>query len=476
MNPRLDFQILGWLLTGLSFVQLVPAGVALGYGESPWPFLAAGVVTLVCGLPLGLGNRTEDRRMRPRDGFLVVGVGWLLASVFGALPYVFSGTLGPVDALFESIAGFTTTGSSVLTDIEATSHSVLLWRALSQWLGGMGIIVFAIAILPLLGIGGMQLFKAEVPGPVASKLTPRISGTARRLWMIYAGFTASCCASLMLAGLGPFDAICHAFTTLATGGFSTRNASIAAFESPAVEWIVIVFMLAAGINFELHYRFLTRQFRAVLRDVELRYFLAVVGSATIAIAVLLAIEDAEAPIRAAAFQVVSLVTTTGFGTDDYALWPPLARFILLQLMLVGGMAGSTAGGIKSLRAVLLWRGLRSAVAKAIHPHAVRPVKLHGAPVSEEVLAAVGAFFTAYIGVAALAAVVMAASGYDILTSISAALTAVSNVGPGFGAVGPTATFAHLPATAKLTLGLAMIAGRLELFTVLVLFSRHFWRR
>ena len=476
MNLLLDLQILGWLLVGLGAIQLLPAGVALFYGEALFPHLASALVTVVCGLPLALASRGQDRRMRPRDGFLVVGVGWLLASIFGALPYFLSDTLSPVDALFESAAGFTTTGSTVMTHIEGTPHGLLLWRALTQWLGGMGIIVFAIAILPLLGIGGMQLFKAEVPSPVASKLTPRIAETARRLWMIYGVFTLLCILALRLAGLGPFDAICHALTTLSTGGFSTRDASIGAFGSPAVEWILIGFMLAAGINFELHYRILTRQLRAVIGDVELRWFLGLVASATVVIVWLLHRGGDTAPLRHATFQAVSILTTTGYGTTDYQVWPALAQFILLQCMLVGGMAGSTAGGLKSLRAVLLFRGLRAAVARAVHPHAVRPVKSGGAPVGEDVLAAVGAFLTAYVGIAAAAAVIVSLAGYDILTSVSAALTAISNVGPAFGAVGPTETFAHFPGYVKLTLGITMIAGRLELFTVLVLFSRHFWSR
>lgn len=475
MNPQLNLQILGWLLAGLGVVQLVPIAVAVLYGEAILPYVASAAVAIVCGVPLIVSSRPRDHRMRPRDGFLVVGVGWFLASLFGALPYFLCDALSPVDALFESMSAFTTTGSTVLTGLETQPHAMLLWRSLSQWLGGMGIIVFAIAILPLLGIGGMQLFRAEVPGPVASKLTPRIAQTARRLWLIYAGITLACALSLVIAGMGVFDATNHAFTTLATGGFSTRDASIGGFGSAAIEWVTIVFMLMAGINFELHYRLLVGQVGAVFRDVELRTYLGVVFGVGVVVAVCLS-GSGEGALRQAFFQVVSIVTTTGYGTADYQLWPALAQFLLLQLMLVGGMAGSTAGGLKSLRALLLWRGLRSTIARTIHPHAVRRVTYAGAPVDEEVLAAIGAFLTAYIGVAAVAATVVAAAGYDSLTSVSAALTAISNVGPGFGAVGPSENFAELPGYAKLTLGLTMIAGRLELFTVLVLFSRQFWRR
>lgn len=477
MNPLLDLKILGWLLVGLGGIQVVPGLVALGYGEPALAYFGSAAVAVLGGLPLALSVRPTDRRMRPRDGFLVVGVGWGLASLFGALPYVLADVLTPVDALFESVAGFTTTGSTVLTRIADAPHALLLWRSLTQWLGGMGIIVFAVAIVPLLGIGGMQLFKAEVPGPVASKLTPRIAVTARRLWLIYAGFTAAACASYLALGLGPFDAVNHALTTLATGGFSTRDASIAAFGSPALEWAVTGFMTLAGINFVLHYRVLSGRPGALLRDAELRYFALVLGSATVAIAWLLVREPgAEGALRRAAFQVVSIATTTGYGSADYEPWPGLAQFILLQLMVLGGMAGSTAGGLKSLRALILIRTLRSAVARAVHPHAVRTVKYAGAPVPEDVLASVGTFLTAYLLIFLAGAVVVAAAGYDVLTATSASLTAIGNVGPGFGAVGPTDHFAHLPGYAKLTLCAAMLAGRLEIFTVLVLFSRPFWTR
>ncbi len=475
MNPQLNLQILGWLLVGLGVVQLVPTCTALLYGEAVLPYLASAAVACVCGLPLAVSSRPQDRRMRPRDGFMVVGLGWFLASAFGALPYFLSDALSPVDALFESMSGFTTTGSTVMTGLETQPHALLLWRSITQWLGGMGIIVFAIAILPLLGIGGMQLFRAEVPGPVANKLTPRIAQTARRLWLIYASFTLLCAVALGFAGMGAFDAANHALTTLATGGFSTHDGSVGSFGAPAVEWIVIVFMLMAGINFELHYRLITGQVAAVLRDVELRTFLGIMIGVSVIVTWLLRGSGDDA-LRHALFQVVSIVTTTGYGTANYELWPGLAQFLLLQLMLVGGMAGSTAGGLKSLRALLLWRGLRATIARTLHPHAVRPVTYAGSPVGEEVQAAIGAFLTAYVGVAAVAATVVATAGCDPLTSVSAALTAISNVGPGFGQVGPTHTFAELPAYVKLTLGLTMIAGRLELFTVLVLFSRQFWRR
>jgi trk system potassium uptake protein TrkH len=416
--------------------------------------------------------------MRPRDGFLVVGIGWVAISAFGALPYVLGGTLGPVDAWFESVSGFTTTGSTVLTGLESQPRSLLLWRSFTQWVGGMGIILFTIAILPLLGIGGMQLFKAEVPGPVADKISPRLAETARRLWLVYVGFTLAEVAALVLAGLSPFEALCHAFTTLATGGFSTRDLSVGAFESPLVEWIVVFFMVCAGMNFVLHYRILTGRARTAWRDAEFRYFVGVIVVATAIVGAEL-MRDEHAPadaVRLAAFQVVSLLSTTGFVTADFEHWAPLSHLVFLLLMVLGGMSGSTSGGVKSLRALIGTRALNVSFERLIHPHVVRSVKYAGRPVSEEVLAGIWAFFTAYALIAAAAAACLTAAGYDLLTAISAALTAIGNVGPGLGAVGAYDNFAAMPDFAKIVLSLCMLAGRLEVFTLLVLVVPRFWRR
>jgi trk system potassium uptake protein TrkH len=427
---------------------------------------------------LTLLTRGADPRIRPRDGFLVVSLAWITAAIFGAVPYVLSGVLGPVDALFESVAGFTTTGSTVMTRIAAAPTGLHLWRALTQWLGGMGIIVFTIAVLPLLGIGGMQLFKAEVPGPVADKVRPRVAETARRLWLIYVGFTAAEVLALRLAGMGTFDAVCHSMTTLATGGFSTRDASVGEFNSPAIEWIISFFMLVAGMNFVLHYRLLSGRFKQVQRDGELRYFLGVVAGGVVLVssALLLAGNPFEETIRASVFQTLSILTTTGYATTDFELWPALAQFVLLVLMVLGGMSGSTGGGVKSLRALLVFRALRVSLNRLVHPRVVRPVKYGGLPVSEEILAGIWTFFAAYFLIATIAAAAVTASGYDIVTGISASLTALGNVGPGLGEVGAYDNFTHFPAQIKLLLCFCMIAGRLEVFTLLVLLLPQFWRR
>jgi trk system potassium uptake protein TrkH len=478
VNRRFVLHLLGrlLLLTGAFLgVPLLAAGV---FREALWPYVASIVVCSAAGVALLVFSRPENRQIRPRDGFLIVGGSWLAVSVLGSLPYLFTGTLGPVDALFESVSGFTTTGSTVIADTGSVPGALLLWRALSQWLGGMGIILFTIAILPLLGIGGMQLFKAEVPGPVVDKVRPRLAATARSLWGIYVGLTAVEWVLLRLAGVSAFDALCHAFTTLPTGGFSTRNTSVGGFGSPAVEWIITLFMLLAGINFVLHYRVLTGRVRSVLQDAELRYFLAVVAAAT-----LLFMVTVHAPgmrildtLRIAAFQTVAILTTTGYVTADFELWPSLSMIVLLVLMVLGGMSGSTGGAVKSLRALLAFRSLRATLHRLIHPHAVRPVKYGGEVVPESVLSGIWGFLTAYLLIAALGAAVVAAHGYDLVTSISSSVTAIGNVGPGLGEVGAYDNFAHLPWSVKMTLSLLMLFGRLEIFTLLAMLSREFWRR
>jgi len=478
VNRPLVFNLLGRLMLLTASFLGVPLLAAAAYRESLWPYVTSIAISAAAGAALILSSRPENRQIRPRDGFLIVGGSWLAVSLLGSLPYLLTGSLGPVDALFESVSGFTTTGSTVIGDVTVMPRALLLWRALSQWLGGMGIILFTIAILPLLGIGGMQLFKAEVPGPVVDKVRPRLTATARSLWGIYVGLTALEWMLLRLAGMGAFDALCHALTTLPTGGFSTRNTSVGAFGSPAVEWIVTVFMLLAGINFVLHYRLLGGRFRQVFKDAELRYFLGVVAAATLIMTLTVHVpgERVLDSLRTAAFQTLSILTTTGYCTADFEWWPPLALIVMLALMVLGGMSGSTGGGIKSLRALLAFQSLWAIVHRLIHPHAVRPVKYGGQVVAESVLSGIWAFLTAYLLIAAIGAAVVAAHGYDVLTAISASMTAIGNVGPGLGEVGAYDNFTHFPGVVKITLALIMIFGRLEIFTLLAMMSREFWRR
>jgi trk system potassium uptake protein TrkH len=478
MNFLLDLFVLGWLLLLLGAFQLPAVLAALYYGEASFPYVFSMLVSLAVGFVLSSVTRTRDRRLRPRDGFLVVGLAWVIASIGGALPYVFAGALGPVDALFESVAGFTTTGSTVMSGLESQPRGLLLWRSTTQWIGGLGIILFTIAILPLLGIGGMQLFKAEVPGPVADKVSPRIAETARRLWLIYVGFTLLECVCLWSAGMGLYEAINHSLTTLATGGFSTRDLSVGGFDSAAIEWIITLFMLVAGVNFVVHHRVLSGRVAEVWRDTELRYYLGVIAFVTVAAAIVLMNGGAplEEAARLAAFQTVSLMTTTGYATANFELWPSVLHMLFLIIMILGGMAGSTSGGIKSLRAILGLRALGAAVDRLIHPRAVRPVKYAGKPVDEVVLAGIWAFFSGYFLIIAVTAVIISGFGYDIETSLSSALTAMGNVGPGLGEVGAYDNFAHYPGAVKMLLALCMIAGRLEVFTLLILLMPSFWRR
>ncbi len=479
MNTRFVLYLLGWLMLLLGGFLCVPLLTAVAFGEELRPFLATGLAAAIAGLAVTRWLRPDDRSVRPREGFLVVGGAWIVASLFGALPYLLTaGGPGPVDAVFESVSGFTTTGSTVIADTTVLPRSLLLWRAMTQWLGGMGIILFTIAILPLLGIGGMQLFKAEVPGPVADKMQPRLASTARSLWGIYVALTVLEWLLLRLAGVDGFEALCHAFTTLATGGFSTRNGSLGEFGSPAVEWIVIAFMLAAGINFVLHYKVAVGRGREVVRDAELRYFIGVAAGATTFFALTVHEPGAHVAdtVRNAAFQAVSLLTTTGYVTADFELWPEASLLAILVLLTLGGMSGSTGGGIKSLRTLLAFRSLRATIDRLIHPHAIRPVKYGGVVVEDAVLSGIWAFLTAYFALAVLGAIVVALAGYDVLTAVSASLTTVGNVGPGLGEIGAYDNFAHFQGHVKLTLAVLMLFGRLEIFTLLALFSREFWRR
>lgn len=478
MNLRFCALLLSYLLILSGIFLLIPLLAALFFGESLLPYLIPASGAIGTGSFLSMRIRPINRRIHPRDGFLVVGGAWLLISSVGAMPYVIAQALGPAGAFFESVSGFTTTGSTVIPDITALDRALVLWRALTQWLGGMGIILFTIAILPLLGIGGMQLFKAEVPGPVADKVQPRLANTARSLWGIYLGLTFCEWLALKLAGMSSYEAICHAFTTLATGGFSTRNTSVGEFNSPAIEWIIILFMLFAGMNFVLHYKALTGRFSEIWKDAELRLYIGIVLAFTLLFSITVHEPGKHLAdsIRLAAFQVVSLLTTTGYVTTDFEVWPNLALMAAIILLVLGGMSGSTGGGIKSLRTLLALRSLRTTLHRLIHPHAVRPVKYGGAVVEESVLSSIWAFLTAYMILGVLGAGVVAAYDYDVLTSITASLTALGNVGPGLGEVGAYDNFSHFPATVKIVLSFLMLFGRLEIFTLLAMLTREFWRK
>lgn len=477
MNLRLDFKIVALLAGLLGCFLIFPMILAFARGEPVLPFGTA--IAWAGGLAFAgliVGRGAEANELSIRDGFLVTAFGWLLASAIAAIPYLGSAMSLP-DAWFEAVSGITTTGSTIMTDIESHPRSLLLWRSLTQWLGGMGIILFTIAVLPLLGVGGMQLFKAEVPGPVADKISPKLAVTARYLWFVYLGLTFAEFILLMLVGMPWLDAIDHSLTTMATGGFSPQNESIAAY-GPLVQVVILVFMLLAGTNFVLHFKLLSGRWRSVVNDEEWRWFIGLILGVSIPLIIGL-IATGTAPGQAildVLFTVVSLVTTTGYGTADFEQWPMFLHGLIILALFFGGMAGSTGGGVKTLRTLIAYRSLRMSFRKMLHPHAANPVVYRGQRVTPNVLEAIWGFFAAYLVLAAFGMLVINSTGADILTSWTASITAVSNVGPGLGAVGPTDNFGWLPDHGKFALTFLMLCGRLELYTVLLLFLPAFWRR
>jgi trk system potassium uptake protein TrkH len=476
-------HVVSLILLALSGALGLTGGIALAYGDGDaGAFFVSSALLVVVGL-LGYWRTQLARDLTVREGYAVVSLAWLAVGAAGALPYLLSGTIeSPVAALFESVSGFTTTGATVFAQIEGLPHGILFWRSLTQWLGGMGIIVLGIAILPFLGVGGMQLFKAEVPGPTPERLQPRIAQTAKLLWYVYAAMTASQAALYLLGGMPPFEALTHAFTTLSTGGFSPRNASIAAYDSPYLQYVTILFMYLAGVNFTLHYRAVTGRPGIYLRDSEWRFFTVLAAGA--AALVLLVIVGSglydrsgfELAFRDALFQVVSIITTTGFVSADYELWPIPGQVVLLMLMFVGGMAGSTAGGIKTLRIYVLARQALTELSKSLHPRAVILTRVGDRVVKEGVLLRILSFVIVYVGLFALGALMMAILGHDLPTSIGASAASIGNIGPGIGDVGPVDNYGWMGQSSQLTLVLLMLVGRLEIFTVLLLFHPGLWRR
>ncbi len=475
-------NILGVILMFNAGFMALCLPFALYYDEQQWqPLLLASGVTLAAGgIPWLLTRRKTDQELRSRDGYLVVTLSWLLMSFSGSLPFLFSGAIpGYPDAFFESMSGFTTTGATILTNIEAVPRGILFWRSLTQWIGGMGIIVLAVAILPILGIGGMQLFQSEAPGISPDKLKPRIRDTAKRLWVIYTGLTLIEMVLLMIGGMDFFDAINHSLTTMATGGFSPKNSSIAFYESPYLQYVITVFMFLAGTSFSLTYFILKGKLDKVWQNEEFRYYVALVLLVTLitTIGIYLTTGQAWEPsFRYAIFQVVSVISTTGYITADYTAWAPLLTVMFVILMFIGASAGSTAGGVKIVRHAILIKNSVLEMKRQIHPAAVIPVRYNGKAVTQDITFNVLAFFVIYITVFALGTIVMALTGVDFMTAVGATATSLGNIGPGIGTVGPVDNFAHLPEAGKWVLSFLMLLGRLELFTVLILFTPYFWSR
>lgn len=481
MNIKIIIRVLGFLIFVEGVAMLLALAVSLIYGEyDSMAFLISSGICLTTGGLIAWLTNGVSKDIGKREGFIIVALVWVVFSFFGTLPYLISNSIPNfTNAFFETISGFTTTGSSILDDIESLPHGILFWRSISQWLGGMGIIVLSLAILPVFGIGGMQLFVAEVPGPAPDKISPRIRQTAKTLWVIYLGFTLIETLLLWIGGMNFYDAICHSFTTMATGGFSTKQASIAHWDSPFIQYTVTLFMFLAGTNFTLSYLALKGNFKSALKDEEFRYYSIFVVGFTLAIFLGLLITSSlgiEKAFRDALFQVVSIITTTGFATADYLLWTPFLTILIFGLFFFGGSAGSTGGGIKIMRIVLLLKNSYYELRRLVHPKAVIPVKFNKRSVDSKIITNVLAFFMLYFIIFALSTVLFTLIEPDMESAMGAVATSLGNIGPGLGNVGPAENFLHISATGKWFLSFLMLLGRLELFTILVLFSPSFWNQ
>lgn len=480
-NHRTIIRILGVILFTEGFFMLLAVLVSLIYREKDYyMFLISAGISISTGLAAYLPVRKSEPKLNRRDGYLIVTGAWVLFSLFGTLPFLLTGSINNfTDAFFETISGFTTTGASILNNIEELSHGVLFWRSLIQWLGGMGIILLTLLLLPFLGIGGVQLFSAEVPSPTLDKLHPHIKDTAKRLWLIYLLFTLSETLLLWAGDMDFYDAICHSLTTMATGGYSTKQASIAYWNSPYVQYVITLFMFLAGTNFTLAYFGMHGQFRKIWQNEEFKWYSGFILGFTLLVTLGLfftAEGGLERSFREAIFQVVSIMTTTGYATADYLTWAPWIMVLIFILMFFGGSAGSTGGGPKIMRVVVMLKNSTQELKRMVHPNAMIPIRLNKIAVEETVVNSVLAFMAFYGIIAVISMGIMSALGNDLNTSIGAVAATLGNIGPGIGKVGPALNFSEIHVAGKWFLSFLMLVGRLELFTVLVLFSPTFWRR
>ncbi len=479
MNIPIVGRVLGFIVFFVGLFMALPALFSWHYGGDDLRVIlvSAGLAVTVGGtMILAFRSRSE---LRLRDSFVVVTAGWLLVSAFGALPFRLSGHMPSfADAFFESMSGFTTTGASVLVCVEDLPHGLLFWRSLTHWLGGMGIIVLSLAILPLAGVGGTQLYKVEMPGPTPDKITPRVQQTAKMLWGVYVVLTAAETLLLLAGGLNLHEALCQAFGTMATGGFSTRTASVAGFDSLFVEAVIVVFMLLAGMNFTLHFHGLRGRLSTYWKSEECRFYLGILGVFAALLAANNVLTGTYRPfeaVRHSVFQAVSIATTTGFATADFGAWAPSAQLILLFLMFVGGCAGSTGGSIKVLRVMIILKQGLAELKKMLHPRAVIPVRVDGRSIPPNVVINILGFMFLYLGLLVAATFAMTLMDIDLVTAFSGVAASLGNIGPGLGVVGPAGSFHDIPAAGKWLLSFCMLAGRLEIYAVLVLFTRDFWK-
>ena len=478
MNYRVVLNILGKVLLAEAILLLLPLVSALVYRESALPFLYTMLPLLVLG---GVLNHIKPVRSDffAREGFVTVGLSWLLMSAFGAVPFVLSGDIPHyIDALFETVSGFTTTGASILTDVERMSRGCMFWRLFTHWVGGMGVLVFIAAVLPISGDHYIHVMRAEVPGPTVSKLVPKARQTARILYMIYGGLTFMEFVLLMLGGMSFYEAILHAFATAGTGGFSTRGASLAAFDSVYLEMVCAVFMMLFGVNFNLFYFILLGQGLAIFKSEELRFYLALMFGSTLVIAlnIMGSVGGFGQGLRYAYFQVATVMSTTGFATADFDKWPELSRWILVLLMFGGACAGSTAGGLKLSRIIILFKSYLYELKQLILPTRVKRIWFEGKAVSDQTVRSVLIYFASYLVIMGLSVLVISLNGYDLVTNFTASLACISNIGPGLSLVGPAENFAFFSVPSKLVLIFEMLLGRLEIFPMMFLFAPSVWRK
>ncbi|MBQ3232082.1 MAG: TrkH family potassium uptake protein [Clostridia bacterium] len=479
MNIKLVLNFLGKLFLIEAALMLPALGVSLAYGRGDALAFIWAILTIVAvSLPLILLFQSKDQQMYAREGLAVAGLGWLLMSVLGGLPLVYSGSCSFIDAFFEITSGLTTTGATILTDIESLPNGILFWRSFTHWIGGMGVLVFTTAILPSIGGRGAHLARAESPGPTFSKLTPKLGDTAKILYLIYFALTLIETVALLLAGLSPYDAVIHAFGTAGTGGFSNRALSIGAYNNLSVEIIVAVFMFLFGVNFAVFFKLIVRDFKGAFKSQELKTYTAIaLGSILIlSLSLISHYGDFLTSLRYAMFQVPTIMSTTGYATTDFNLWPSFPKMMLLLLMLFGACAGSTAGGLKMTRLVMLLKMARREIRRAFQPRKVEVIKLDGKTIPEETLFQVSMLFFCHIFLICIGAIVVSIEGVSFTTAFTSSLTCISNVGPGLDLVGPMGSFAGYSAPTKIFLAILMLAGRLELYPILILFSPAAWRR
>ncbi len=492
LNTKIIFHIMGLLLLFNGGFMLVAALISFLYKDGVTSEITlAGAVSIAIGGVVMFATKNHRKNLKAREGYIVVTFGWLLMTFSGTFPYLFTGTIPDItNAFFETMSGYTTTGASILSDIEALPKGILFWRSMTHWIGGMGIIVLAVAILPLLGIGGMQLFTAEAPGPSADKLHPRITDTAKRLWLIYLGYTIAETILLKLAGMNFFDAINHSLATLSTGGFSTKNSSVAFWNhAPIIQYIIIFFMFLAGMNFVLSYFAFKGKVQKILKDEEFRLYSISIVIFTI-MCFLVVYFSANVPVneyhpqvwgslessfRHTLFQIISIITTTGFITADFTSWTPFLTIFFFGLMFVGGSAGSTAGGVKIVRHIIMIKNGLLEFKRTLHPNAVIPTRYNTRAVSKKIVFNILAFFILYMLLFIIGALGFGIMGLDFSSAIGGSASSLGNVGPAFGSLNPLANYGHLPVLAKWWSAFLMLLGRLELFTVLIIFTPVFWR-